>query len=215
MKRNKQKATIDRYFQKGDLTAIVGSKYSNIPRLEGLWVILEDMWNSIKSANQDVGYFKASIMTLFSMVAEYYTLQIDKDTRAIQKQTLGQARLEDCEAHMELIEKSITHYEDMAEEETKYIKKREYKEAVRVKKAELIEWKAKHRSIQATMELVNYDVTINGKVMYDMTTQLMGKAESIIKMLKEFNISPNKLKPITSIAGESPVTLTSQFKDLG
>lgn len=233
MNKNKQKASIDKYFKKGDLTAIVGSKYSNIPRLEGLWVILEDMWESIKAANQDVGYFKASIMTLFSMVAEYYTLQIDKDTRLKQKIEFGNARIKELKLKYELLNQKIDILsdtkpveivssmvsDDMDKELAKAIKSlikfnKSDRAAIISCQLSQADIRSQIKSIEHSMEFTNYDVTVNGKIMYDMTAQLMGKAEMIIKMLKEFNVSPNKLKPVKELLNGKPETITSQFKGL-
>lgn len=226
MSKNKQAHSIDKYFKKQDLTSLVGSKYTNIPKLEGLWSILEDLWKSIQAANGESRYFNVAIMTLFSMVAEYYTLQLDKNHRSETRDEFATKRIDNLNSANGVLEQKRTMYEeqlvDTPPEEFKTKRKyfdwcRDIKQRILDIELAILDNKSNIKAAEATKGYHNYTVTKNGQIMYDITTQLMTKAGEIIKILKEFNVSPNKVKLLNPIdtGGRTPETLQSHFKKLG
>lgn len=217
--------TIDKYFENNDIAKLTNMLIVNAPREEELLVVLKDLWESIKRANNNPKSINLSVLFLFSAVTEFWTLQQDKKTRRVHKQEWLDGMIESRESDIrqvnELIEsrkerlnllKGKKKFDDLTPtKQRQYLKIKEeiIEDEIRIKKF-VIDVKV----YKGSKAYYNYDLTVNMKVMHDPTTQLLPKHDLIMKMLKEFNVAPTKFTSLSSESRSSVKTLNNQFAGL-
>lgn len=202
--KKKLTSTIDKYFENNDIDKLTGSLIVNAPKSKDLILLLEDLWISIKAANDNPKTINISVLFLFSAVTEFWTLQHDKNTRRMHKQQWLDGMVEnrksdiaDTEMLIESKEKRLKEIigegtiDDLSSElKDKYW---EIEEQIIQEKINIKKYKTDVQVFEGSKAYYNYDLTVNLKIMHDPTTQLLPKHELIMKMLKDFNVSPSKI----------------------
>lgn len=194
---------------------LVKSTLSDAGTDKELISILRGLWLSIKRIGASIGDQSVIIQNLFSIVAELFYLHKDKQIRYKQKIKQLDSRIhdysnniKDFEKQKEISEKTIQlmefDYIDVTEEGQlrkvfkpvpKKLTQSERKEINDIKykivdiKIKIREEYAKLRAAKDSKQLRLYDVSKDGKLIHDPSSQLMAKNEKVAKILKSFGLS--------------------------
>lgn len=207
-KPRKKVSAIDKAFKDKDFKFLAGNSLVYENNNEELIILLENMWSSIKRANENAKDYSFSIIILFSTVAEMFLLQRDRKTRLKSKREIYQERIDNCKSNIVEMQEIRQLKEEVIKDlkngsninqltPTQRIKVRKVEAEIAEVNIRIREEYSKLKAARYSKDLIMYEVGTNGQVFNDATTHLLSKNEKVIKLLKEFNLTPNLAPLIT------------------
>lgn len=225
--------TIDKWFDEKNIAKISSSKIVNAPEDADLFAVLEDLWVSIKHANDNSKTIKTSVLLLFAAITELWTLQKDKDTaQALKKKQMRKrmSRLRKMKTNKLIAIDSLMDSKNQLKEKaheaerklthTELIKMNKMTVEIKDKETEILEYDSLIDSLKGSIGLYNYNLSKNMLPFADITTQLISKNQAIISMLKDFNVAPNKInegrgyKDPKSAGGSPAQSISAQLEGI-
>lgn len=192
-----QSRRIEKYFDDKNLQMLCGNTLSFVDESsEELLDTLKEVYESIKRANPNIKSFNPSIMLLFSSIAEVFYLHKDRETYAKQKQEIYDDWIEDFENQIKE-NKKIIYLSNQVMEESKYKSKEWFEWKFRKLDAQKQngDLKTKIKSAKRSKYLKMFEVSKNGKIFVDITSQILSKNERLLKLMKDFGINPTIVDP--------------------
>lgn len=209
-KHNVQRARLDKMFENKDFSIIANNTMAFNEPDEELVNIWYDVFQAIIRSNPDTRSYQPSIWLLFASIAEVYYLHKDRKTRQRQKQEMYQSWIDSNEFKINEQEDIIANRLekiDLIKLEIKTWKerhpKKEMKRELQLRKTILdikadmqdramiiSDLKQQNKAHKRSMELKMFEVTVNEKITFDMTAQVINKNQALLEIMKQFNINP-------------------------